>query len=134
MAFLLKLKVFWAQLKFFIRNAIESSYEGGQLSVSLRKSIITCIPKGDKDQKLMKNWHPISLLCTVYKLASSAIAAQLKLLLTEITSQPNRILSGRYMEESTRLIYGLMHYTETKQISGLLMLIDFEKAFDSVSW
>ena len=27
-----------------------------------------------------------------------------------------------------------MNYTERKQIPGLIMLIDFEKAFDSVSW
>ena len=27
-----------------------------------------------------------------------------------------------------------MHYTESKNIDGLLMLIDFEKAFDSLSW
>ena len=27
-----------------------------------------------------------------------------------------------------------MNYTENKQIDGLLMLIDFEKAFDSISW
>lgn len=27
-----------------------------------------------------------------------------------------------------------MNYTESKQIPGLIMLIDFEKAFDSVSW
>ena len=126
---------FWAQIKFFIRNAINASYEKGQMSVSLRKSIITCILKGDKDRKLIKNWRPISLLCTVYKLASSAIAARLKLLLDEIIS-PNQtgFLSGRYMAKSTRLIYDLMHYTEIKQIPGLLMLIDFEKAFDSVSW
>ena len=27
-----------------------------------------------------------------------------------------------------------MNYTETLKIKGLLMFIDFEKAFDSVSW
>ena len=27
-----------------------------------------------------------------------------------------------------------MNYTEQKGIDGLLMLIDFEKAFDSISW
>ena len=31
-------------------------------------------------------------------------------------------------------IYDIMHYLESKDIPGLLMLIDFEKAFDSVSW
>ena len=39
---------------------------------------------------------------------------------------------GRYIGESLRLIYDLMEYTETKRIKGLLMLIDFEKAFDSI--
>jgi hypothetical protein len=27
-----------------------------------------------------------------------------------------------------------MHYTEEEDIPGLLLLIDFEKAFDTVSW
>ena len=27
-----------------------------------------------------------------------------------------------------------MNYTEKNKIDGLLMLIDFEKAFDSISW
>ena len=27
-----------------------------------------------------------------------------------------------------------MNYTEKKEINGLLMLINFEKAFDSISW
>ena len=31
------------------------------------------------------------------------------------------------------LMYDLIYYTEKYQIPGLLMLIDFEKAFDSVS-
>ena len=49
------LKVFWGQLKFFVRNAINCSYEKGQLLVSLRKNIITCLPKGNKDRKFIKS-------------------------------------------------------------------------------
>ena len=33
-----------------------------------------------------------------------------------------------------RLVYDLLHYTEKGDIPGLLVLIDFEKAFDSISW
>ena len=36
--------------------------------------------------------------------------------------------------ENTQLIYDLMQYTYTNKIPGLLMLIDFQKAFDSVFW
>lgn len=38
------------------------------------------------------------------------------------------------MGENIRLVYDIMHFTEYNDIPGLLMLIDFEKAFDSISW
>lgn len=41
---------------------------------------------------------------------------------------------GRYIGENTRLVYDLMQYTEYNAILGLLLMIDFEKAFDSGSW
>ena len=43
-------------------------------------------------------------------------------------------MPGRFIGESTRLIYDIMHYSEEAQIPGLLILIDFQKAFDSISW
>ena len=129
------LKVFWGQLKFFVQNTINCSYEKGQLSVSLRKTIITCLPKGNKDRKFIKNWRPIFLLCVVYKLASSVIAARLKPLLEHIiSSSQSGFLKGRHMGECTRLIYDIMYHTEKKNIPGVLMSVDFKKAFDSVSW
>lgn len=44
------------------------------------------------------------------------------------------LLRVELLGENIRLIYDIMNYTESKQIPGLIMLIDFEKAFDSVSW
>ena len=41
---------------------------------------------------------------------------------------------GCFIGEGTRLIYDLMNYTEQNSLDGLLMLINFEKAFDSISW
>ena len=42
-------------------------------------------------------------------------------------------MEGRYIGENTRLLYDIMQYTEEQHIPGLLLLIDFEKAFDSLS-
>ena len=129
------LKVFWGKLKFFVTNAINCCYSKGILSTSMRQTVITCLPKGNKDRKLVKNWRPISLLTVVYKLVSSAIAKRLKPLLNDIISEPQSgFISGRSIGDCTRLIYNLMSYTKKHNIPGLLMLIDFEKAFDSVSW
>ena len=38
------------------------------------------------------------------------------------------------MGENTRLLNNLMHYLEDKNMTGLLLLVDFEKAFDSIEW
>lgn len=51
-----------------------------------------------------------------------------------ISRDQTGFLKGRFMRENIRLVYHLMNNTEIKNISGLLILIDFEKAFDSTSW
>ena len=108
-------KVFWTKLKFFVLRALNHSYETGEMSVSLRQCIITCLPKGDKPKQFLKNWRPISLLSTVYKIGSSAIANRLKRVLDRIISfSQTGFISGRYIGENTRLIYDLMHYTKKR--------------------
>ena len=129
------LKVFWGKIKYFIENALNSCYKKGKLSTSLRQSIITCIPKGNKDRQLLKNWRPISLLCTIYKLASGAIAERIKPHLDNIISENQAgFIKNRHIGENTRLVYDLLDYAQKYKIPGLLLLIDFEKAFESVSW
>ena len=129
------LKVFWLKLKYIITNAINCCFSKGQLSTTLRQSVVVCLPKGNKDRSLIKNWRPISLLCVVYKLASGAIANRLKGTLDSVISHcQTGFIKGRLISESTRLVYDIMHYVDNKQLPGLLMLIDFEKAFDSLSW
>ena len=63
------------------------------------------------------------------------MANRLKTVLHYLISESQcGFMQGRYIGEVTRLIYDIMNYTEKNKIDGLLMLIDFEKAFDSISW
>ena len=43
-------------------------------------------------------------------------------------------MKDRFIGENTRLLFDLMHYLEENNLEGLLLLIDFEKAFDSIEW
>jgi hypothetical protein len=43
-------------------------------------------------------------------------------------------LKGRYIGENIRLLYDTIMYTNKQNIPGMLLTVDFEKAFDSVSW
>ena len=97
-------KVFWGKLKYLIANAINSCYSKGCLSISMRQSIITSLPKGQKDRRYIKNWRPISLLSVVYKLASATIAERLKPILPEIISPHQSVfMSGRSIADCKRL-------------------------------
>ena len=105
------------------------------MSSSLRQCVISCLPKGDKPRQFLKNWRPISLLSVVYKIASSALATRLRSILHKlISNSQSGFMQGRFIGENTRLIYDIMHYANKYDIDGLLVLIDFQKAFDSVSW
>ena len=129
------LKVFWFYLKHFIQRSLNCCFRKGKLSYSMRQAIIICLPKDTKDRRFLKNWRPISLLCVTYKLASTVIANRMKPYIDKIVSKSQTgFLSGRNISESTRLIYDIMHYIEVKKINGILLLIDFAKAFDSISW
>ena len=97
---------FWKKIEVLVTNEISTCYSKGELSISLRKSVITCLQKESKDRKLIKNWRPISLFCVIYKL---------KPFLDILISQnQSGFKQGRWIGESTILIYDLMHYTEEK--------------------
>ena len=51
-----------------------------------------------------------------------------------ISKEQTGFMSGRCIGENTRLIYDLLHITEELDIPGLLLVIDFEKSYDSISW
>ena len=66
-----------------------------------------------------------------------AIANRLKQTLKHVISQSQTgFIEGRQISDSAQLIYNIMHFAEVKNKNktGLLIMIDFEKAFDSISW
>ena len=128
-------KCFWKQLGDFVCRALNHAFISGNLSITQTQGIITCIPKGDKPKQYLKNWRPITLLNTIYKIGSGCIANRLKIHLDKlINNDQTGFIKGRFIGENIRLIYDIMQYTEENNIPGLLLLIDFEKAFDSLSW
>ena len=127
-------KVFWMHLGNFILRSLNYGYLTGELSVSQKQGIITCIPKENKPKQFLKNWRPLTLLATVYKIASGTIANRLKTVLDSIINRDQTgFIKGRSIVENIRTIYDIMKFTDDLNIPGLILLIDFEKAFDSLS-
>ena len=103
-------KFFWIDIGKFVYRSIKYGYKHGEMSVTQRQGIITCISKGDKPKIYMKNWRPISLLNSTYKLASSCIAERIKSVLPSlISNDQSGFIPGRFIGENTRLIYDILH-------------------------
>ena len=64
-----------------------------------------------------------------------AIAERIEPLLPFLI-QPDQadFLKGRYISENIRLISDIMEQTKKLSCSGLLLSLDFQKAFDTLEW
>ena len=128
-------KFFWVDSGEYILKSINYAYRHGLLSVTQTQGIITCLPKPNKARNIFKNWRPISLLKVIYKMMSAAIANRLKTVLSKLVNQDQKgFITGRYIGENIRLVYDVLFETKQQQIPGFLLSIDFQQAFDSISW
>jgi hypothetical protein len=110
-------------LKSFVVNSINFGSLLGELSVTQKQRIITCLPKDNKPRHFLKNWRPISLLNTVYKIDSGVIASRLKRVLEKLIDlDQTGFIRGRYIGDNIRLIYDMLQFTEENDIPGLLLL------------
>jgi hypothetical protein len=111
------------------------SYAEGELTTSQRQAVITLLDKG-KDRTLLKNWRPISLLLNVdYKIASKAIANPLSTYLQNVINT-NQVgfVKNRNITENIRTIADVMDYLKDNNLPGIMVNVDFEKAYDSIEW
>ena len=91
--------------------------------------------KKDAELNLIKNWRPLRLLNCDYMIATKAIASRIKkCFLKLISGDQTGFIKGRFIGENIRLIDSIIKYTKAKNIPGLLLFLDFEKAFDTLEW
>ena len=126
---------FWTYIGHFILQSLNYGYGNGSLVLRQKQGVITCIPKQNKSRINLRSWGPISLLNVIYKLASAIISNRLKKVLDNIINENQKgFIAGRFLGENVRLIYDVLFESKKQNLPGLLLSIDFEKAFDTVSW
>ena len=128
-------KAFWTVLKNRIMQAIHKSKQANSMSPSQKLGIVQIIPKADKDLKLLTNWRPLTLLNTFYKIISGVLANRLKTVLDHLIGPEQKgYVPQRFIGEVTRTTFDIFQHAKDKNLPGYILLIDFEKAFDSVSF
>ena len=128
-------KYFWNRLGPFLYKAFIFRSRSNTMPMSHREGIITMIPKAGKPPDNIKAWRPITLLNTDFKIISAAIAARLQQVMSKLIDPcQTAYIKGRYIGENTRLIFDVINNVSKNNGTGLIMSVDFEAAFDSLSW
>ena len=116
-------------------QVFNEAYNAKEMSNSQKQAVITLIEKKDKDRTFLENWRPISLINVDSKIASKVITMRIIKVLPEIIQcNETGYVQNRCIGEVVRSIIDIMEHTKNTNIAGMLLFIDFEKAFDGLEW
>ncbi|CAI5464499.1 unnamed protein product [Closterium sp. Yama58-4] len=88
--------------------------------------------KGGREQ--LENYRPITLLSFTYKVIARVVADRMKRVLHEVISpEQYGFLPGRRLSDTVGLVADVIEAAKSKDHDWYLLLVDFRKAFDSVS-
>jgi len=106
----------------------------GTTSAYINKGLITLIPKTD-DRARFSNWRPITLLGSTYKILAKTLARRIQSALTHII-RPNQtsFVEGRNILDNVFMVQEALGWAEESEQNLVLLLLDFEKAFDRIEW
>ena len=92
---------------------------------------ISKVKKG-KDRSLLQSWRPISLVNVDAKIISKVLATRItkNVLPSIIHHNQSGFVKDRFIGETVRSIFDLMEFS----LPGLMIIIDFQKAFDCLEW
>ena len=81
----------------------------------------------------LKNWRPITLTNLDYKIFTKLSAVRLqKIISTIIHENQSGFITGRNIPSHIRLIDDIIRFTDRGLLDGLVLSMDFQKAFDTV--
>ena len=128
-------KFFCTDIKDIVLDSFNEICQSKNMSQFQKRAILNLQPKGDKDIRYLKNWRPVSLLSTDYKILTKALAMRLQKVIYKIVN-PDQVgyIKGRYIGENVRTIFDIINYADQNNQKAYIGQIDFEKAFDSIEW
>jgi hypothetical protein len=115
--------------------AMFKDFHDGKLPLfSLNFGIITLLPKL-KEVKIVQQYRPICMLNVSFKIVTNILSNRLKLVVNKLIGPTQTaFLPGRNIMEGVVILHESIHEMQRKKQSGIILKLDFEKAYDKVNW
>ncbi|GKD92855.1 RNA-directed DNA polymerase, eukaryota, partial [Tanacetum coccineum] len=106
----------------------------GSFPTGCNSSFIALIPK-TQDPKMVKDFRPISLIGSMYKIIAKILANRLSLVILNLISDvQSAFVSNRQILDGPFILNELISWCKRKNTKAMIFKVDFEKAFDSMRW
>ena len=124
----------WQVLQDDIMDFFEEVYEQGQFEKSLNATFIALIPKKPNAMNI-KDFRPISLIGSIYKLLAKVLANRLRGVLDGLVLESQNAFVGSHQMVDFVLTANECLDSRLKSgVPGILCKLDIEKVYDHVNW
>ena len=121
---------FYSKIKNLLMEAYSYARKEGFLNISARRGLICLIPKREKNILLLKNWRPLTMLATDFKILAKILATRMKTVLPSIISESQSgFMESRQISTTIRTTMDILN---SKKLKGYVLSVDFEKCFDKI--
>nr|GEY52774.1 RNA-directed DNA polymerase, eukaryota [Tanacetum cinerariifolium] len=87
------------------------------------------------DAKFVNDYHPISLIRSVYKVITKILANRLAVVIADIVSDTqSAFIAERQILDGPFILNEVLHWCKRKNKKAMFFKVDFAKAYDSVRW
>nr|GEZ32629.1 RNA-directed DNA polymerase, eukaryota [Tanacetum cinerariifolium] len=115
-------------------EAVEYFFETGLFSKGCNSSFVALIPKV-ADAKVVNDFHPVSLIGSVYKVVKKILANRLALVIADLLSDTqSAFVANRQILDGPFILNEILHWHKRKKKQTMFFKVDFAKAYDSVRW
>ncbi|MCO5546955.1 hypothetical protein L7F22_000394 [Adiantum nelumboides] len=106
----------------------------GTIQPEFNQGLIKLIPKG-QDKMEVKNYRPLTMLNTVYKVMAKALALRVRTVVSQVV-HPKQfgLVQGRSIHETMLNVITAIDWAAEQEDEYVMINMDLEKAYDKVSW
>jgi hypothetical protein len=124
----------WGFMKSDMIDVFKDFYEGTLDIKRLNYGIITLLPKVKGAEKIQQ-YRPICLVNCLYKWITKCLTSRLEAVAGRIIHKAQTaFLKGRNIMNGVLPLHEILHETKKQRKTGVVLKLDFEKAYDKVHW
>ncbi|GJS69804.1 RNA-directed DNA polymerase, eukaryota, reverse transcriptase zinc-binding domain protein [Tanacetum coccineum] len=124
----------WDTIKNDVVDTVSYFFNVGMFPKGGNASFIALIPKM-QDARVVKDFRPISLIGSVYKIIAKILANRLVGVLGDLIHEvQSAFIANRQILDGPFILDELIHWCRSKNKQAMIFKVNFEKAYDSVRW